>query len=613
MLAALAAGGLASPPGVLAPLAAVAWRQLGPCVRAAAQARQRSTSTSAPPVAGSPASSSPPRAPLDFDDYRSIFSMRSTGELLRMYGVLQVCSITPLVRNADALVRASRRVLGDAVTFGVMRHTFMAQFCAGEAEADLWPTIAMLRASGIGAIIDFAAEDDVAAAPAPAAPPPPPGGAAAPGAPGAPAGGVAVGRTYSYEGEAVCDKHVDIFLKAIDTVAKLPGTGFAAIKARAVSLASRRGSALVTALGNPLLLERMSGALLEIRRLFREADADGDGFVDRREFGVLYEQLFPGAPPDVVDAAFATLDLEAAGRVDIVSWSHRIRLADMPAMVQRIRDAGTQTRLSDELVSVALTAEEVGLVESLLSRVGVLAERAAGVGVKLMVDAEHTYFQPAIDHTTHVLSLAHNRGRPVIFNTYQAYLTDSFSRLAEDMERARREGYVFAAKLVRGAYLQLERARAARLGVPSPIWPDLEATHANYNRCLDALLDEVSRHGAQVMVASHNQASIERTVAGMAARGLAPAGSGVYFGQLLGMSDNLTFTLGQAGYEAFKYTPYGPIQLVMPYLIRRAHENSAIMGAGVAKQMAMLRRELARRLRSAVGLGGGAEQAARAA
>lgn len=525
-----------------------------------------------------------------------------------MYVVLKACSITPLVKNAEALVRASRRVLGDGFTFGLMRHTFMKQFCAGEKEEDLWPTINLLRANGIGTIIDYAAEDDVEAAAKPGSKSSPAdqqpttaaaatdgsgsthadaaaaGGAAAAvlGATQLP-GAVAVSRTYSYEDEATCDKHVGIFLQAIATGAKLPGQGFAAIK--------------VTALGNPMLLERMSAALLEIRSLFREADRDGDGFVDRAEFEALYRQLFPAASQEAMGRAFAALDLEGAGRVDIISWSHRIHLADMPGMVARIKKQGTRTRLSDSLVAAALTQEEVALAQALLGRVAKLAAAAVGTNVKLMIDAEHTYFQPAIDHTTHVLSLSYNRASPIIFSTYQAYLKGSYERMAEDMERARREGYVFAAKLVRGAYVQLERKRAAAMGYESPIWDTIEDTHSNYNKCLEAVLDQVAEHKAEVMVASHNQASIERTVSGMAARGLSSSGCGVYFGQLLGMADNLSFTLGQHGYEAFKYVPYGPIELVMPYLMRRAHENSAMTkGPGIGKELAMLRTELWRRL-----------------
>jgi proline dehydrogenase len=192
---------------------------------------------------------------------------------------------------ADTLVRNSRRFLGDSITFGVMRHTFMKQFCAGEDEDDIMPTINMLRANGIRAIIDYAAEDDSpAAAAAPKAQRSTPeqqqqapstaaaategtgsssGSVSVDAAAAAAAGAgtwepapnlVAVGRQYSYENEATCDKHVEVFLKAIDTVAKLPDQGFAAIK--------------VTALGNPQLLERMSAALVEIRSLFREADTD---------------------------------------------------------------------------------------------------------------------------------------------------------------------------------------------------------------------------------------------------------------------------------------------------------------------------------------------------
>lgn len=539
-----------------------------------------------------------------------MFSSRSTGDLMRMYLVLKACSINPLVKNADALVRSSRRVLGDGITFGVMRHTFMKQFCAGEDEDDIMPTINMLRANGIRAIIDYAAEDDVAAAaPQPqhtAAQQVPSSSAAATEGSGSSSAAVAldaaagtwepspnlvaVGRQYSYENEATCDKHVEVFLKAIDTVARLPDQGFAAIK--------------VTALGNPQLLERMSAALVEIRNLFGEADTDGDGFVTQSEFEKLFHAILPKAQPGSSDRAFAALDLEGHGKVDYVSWSHRIRLADMPAMVARIRRHGTSTPLSNELCAVALTREEVGLADALLGRVAKLAAAAADKGVRLMIDAEHTYFQPAIDHTTQVLSLKYNRGQPVIFNTYQAYLKDSHTRLMEDMERARREGYVFAAKLVRGAYVKLERARAAELGYPSPIWDNIDGTHANFDRCLDAVLEEVADRGAHVMVASHNQVSIERAVAGMAQRGLPPSGSGVYFGQLLGMSDNLSFTLGHNGYEVYKYVPYGPIELVMPYLIRRAHENSAIMGAGVSKQLDMIRTELARRLKHPLAAGG---------
>eukprot|EP00877_Chromochloris_zofingiensis_P000884 jgi/Chrzof1/10797/Cz05g12130.t1 len=538
---------------------------------------------------------------LDFHDVRSIFSHRSTADLLRAYLVLKACSVNALVRNAGSLVNTSRSILGDRITFAVIRHTFFKQFCAGEDEQSMVPTMDMLRANGIRAIIDYAAEDDVEpgndSSKQQQSATPPSGNEAGDGKPSSTASttegagatsafrstyGV-VGRTYSYENELTCDKHVGVFLRAIDAAAQLPQPGFAAIK--------------VTALGNPQLLERMSTALLEIRGLFQEGDSNGDGHVDSDEFGRLYMKLFPHSSADTVNRAFQTLDIEGQGRVDIITWVNRIHLQDMPAMVDRVKRHGTQNELSDDLVRSALTDEEVGLADAMLGRVRRLADSAAQKAVKLMIDAEHTYFQPAIDHTVKQLSLEYNGTTPIIFNTYQCYLKQSHVLLLEDMERARREGYVFAAKLVRGAYLELERKRAAEQGYPSPVWDTIQETHVNYDRSVVAVLADVKTHKAEVMVASHNEDSIELTVRAMAKHGLPPSGSGVYFGQLLGMADNLTFTLGQKGYEAFKYVPYGPIQLVLPYLIRRAQENSAIMGAGVAKQMSLLRTELHRRWR----------------
>lgn len=140
----------------------------------------------------------------------------------------------------------------------------------------------------------------------------------------------------------------------------------------------------------------------------------------------------------------------------------------------------------------------------------------------------------------------------------------------------------------------LERRRAAEMGYPSPIWDTKKDTDACYNRAMATLMPLVRDRGAEFMVASHNQESVELAVAGMAEHGLPPSAP-VYFGQLLGMSDNLTFILGGNGYGAYKYVPFGGVDEVMPYLIRRAQENSDVLG-GVGKETAMMRAELRRRL-----------------
>lgn len=151
-----------------------------------------------------------------------------------------------------------------------------------------------------------------------------------------------------------------------------------------------------------------------------------------------------------------------------------------------------------------------------------------------MIDAEHTYFQPAIDNITTDLIRKHNRSYPVIFSTYQMYLKDSADRLLMDVERAKKGGYCFAAKLVRGAYMVLERARAAEMKYDDPVHDSQSATHQNYNAALKVLISGIAAgERIEVMIATHNRHSVELALQVMKENNLAPQ-SNVYFGQLLG-------------------------------------------------------------------------------
>lgn len=168
-------------------------------------------------------------------------------------------------------------------------------------------------------------------------------------------------------------------------------------------------------------------------------------------------------------------------------------------------------------------------------------------------------------------------------------------RLKTDTERARRDGFFFAAKLVRGAYMVAERRLAAEQGRDSPIHPTLAHTHECYKACTVHAIRCVLEEGANIMLATHNQESVELAIEQMSEHGIKPRTGGVYFGQLLGMADHLTFTLGLHGYSAYKYVPYGAVHEVMPYLIRRAQENSDLLG-GVKKERELYWQELKRRL-----------------
>ncbi|KAK9834130.1 hypothetical protein WJX81_000815 [Elliptochloris bilobata] len=272
------------------------------------------------------------------------------------------------------------------------------------------------------------------------------------------------------------------------------------------------------------------------------------------------------------------------------------------AGMQAPEDRGALSARLQEALAPHLTPAEQASLDKCVRRLDALATAVQAKGnARMMVDAEHSHFQPAIDALALRLQRRHNRAAPVIFNTYQCYLKDTAARLDADIARAAREGWKFGAKAVRGAYLVFERAHAAALGADSPVQDTLEATHANYDRCVERVLRVVADGGGELMVASHNQASVAAAAAAMQRLGLHPATSGVYFGQLLGMADHLSFTLGRSGFRAHKILPYGPVPETLQYLLRRAQENSDFAG-GCAKEVRMIRAELGRRWRERWGV-----------
>ncbi|KAJ1938274.1 proline dehydrogenase [Linderina pennispora] len=274
---------------------------------------------------------------------------------------------------------------------------------------------------------------------------------------------------------------------------------------------------------------------------------------------------------------------------------------------------GLDNPLARPLYLRASPTSEYGAVETdfedyerMISRSRAVAQQASDSNVRIMVDAEHSYFQPLIDHVALVLQREFNAqtqhgGRALIFNTYQMYRADSFQRMVDDYERAAREGWRFAAKLVRGAYMELERERAAKLGYASPINPTLEATHASYNKGVSFLMQEVATAQAAgavppvLFAATHNNASIEMGMQQLRQLNIDTTNEPVMFGQLLGMQDAVSYAIAKAGLPIYKYVPYGPLEEVMPYLIRRAQENSAV-ASSIRKEASAVLSEIRRRL-----------------
>ena len=189
----------------------------------------------------------------------------------------------------------------------------------------------------------------------------------------------------------------------------------------------------------------------------------------------------------------------------------------------------------------------------MLSRTRRLAEAAHTNGVRLMIDAEQTYFQPAIDHVVLQLQREFNKEDPIIFNTYQCYLKDSRARMLLSLRRSQEEGWKLGFKAVRGAYMVQESKRAREIGYDCPINDTIEHTHVTYDSVVESALRANSKGtGTEVMIASHNEDSIVAAVRLIGELGIDKASGGVYFGQLLGMRDSVSFGLGAAGYNVFK-------------------------------------------------------------
>ncbi|AKJ04291.1 L-proline dehydrogenase [Archangium gephyra] len=240
----------------------------------------------------------------------------------------------------------------------------------------------------------------------------------------------------------------------------------------------------------------------------------------------------------------------------------------------------------------ALSADEQAEWSRVRERVLRICERAHALGVRIFLDGEETWIQDVIDGLGEEMMVRFNRERALVYNTYQMYRTASLDNLRAALERAKTQGYFLGAKLVRGAYMEKERLRAKERCYADPIQPDKAATDAAYDSALRLSLEHLERMG--LCAGTHNEESCLLLMRELAQRGIAPNDPRVFFSQLYGMSDNISFNLARAGYNVAKYLPYGPVRAVLPYLIRRAQENSAIAGQG-GREVRLIRGELQRR------------------
>lgn len=242
-----------------------------------------------------------------------------------------------------------------------------------------------------------------------------------------------------------------------------------------------------------------------------------------------------------------------------------------------------------------LTEEDKKECEKFEQRVYTLCKRAYELSVPIMIDAEDYAYQDYVDEVVYKMMLEFNKDRAIVYNTLQMYRKDRLKFLYNLYEQAKKDNIYVGIKFVRGAYMERERARAARLGYEDPIHPNKEATDKAYNEALKFSVEHIDR--IAIFNATHNEFSSMYLTHLMDEHKIAKDDFRCYFSQLYGMSDNITFNLAKEGYNVAKYTPYGPIKHVLPYLIRRTEENTSVAGQ-TPRQLQLIETEIKRRKNS---------------
>lgn len=280
--------------------------------------------------------------------------------------------------------------------------------------------------------------------------------------------------------------------------------------------------------------------------------------------------------------------MEEALRVSAYSKQH----VSIPFCVIKMTGIGSFDLLAKKQSGTKLgTIEEVNY-EKMLYRIERIVEQVSDNGMRFMIDAEESWIQDEVDRISYALMKKFNKERAVVYNTYQMYRHEALDNIKQGYKEVTKEGCFFGAKLVRGAYMEKERDRAEEMGYPDPIQPDKVACDSDYNLALQFAIEQIDKFS--VCAGTHNEESSQLLANLMDTHGIAKNDERVYFAQLLGMSDNISFKLADLGYNVAKYVPYGPVEKVLPYLFRRADENTSIAGQS-SREFLLVKKELKRR------------------
>lgn len=480
--------------------------------------------------------SSNPRPEVNFDDI-SVFAQKPTLELLRTVAIQSVCKVKPLVANANFLINCARKVTGDTLVDFSLKHTFFLHFCGGTNMEEVKETMEKLDSFGVGAILDYAAEYDLEDA------------------------NIASADPFA-EFRHNCEN-----LKA--------AANAAAMGTRQPYIALK-----VTALMTPESLLRFSTLAFAVRSIFASLCnlEAGTSLVDARlSLQALTDALQGDA--EVAKQLFEASNADVSKGMTYGDWvmsASPIKVSQIPSLGALVMERSARSLPASSMLSEA----EVKEAEQCINFLNEILDVASQKNVRSLVDAEHVRVQAGIDWFAMSAMFKYNTTRPIVMNTYQCYLKDAEPRLALDLAFAESKNFQFGAKIVRGAYMRHERQEASTKNYADPICDNKSATDFNYNSVVLRILDAVSNERATVLLGTHNERSVQLAVEAMRVRGIQPSSDRVAFAQLLGMCDNVTMKMGALGFSSYKYVPYGPVRLVLPYLLRRAEENSDMLGSG---------------------------------
>ncbi|CAH0713999.1 unnamed protein product, partial [Brenthis ino] len=542
---------------------------------------------------------------LSFNSPKDAFKSKKTSELVRAYLVYQICSINWIVENNDMLMKRLRQVVGNRLFEVIMKATFYGQFVAGEDQNKIKPTLERLRSFGVKSILDYSVEEDLSQEEAEKREV----SASISACGDQQEEGqlkqyhveqrfadrrykVTSARTYFYLNEAACEKNMEAFLNSIDAVAGITkSTGLMAVK--------------LTALGRPQLLLQLSEVIMRARSYMQQiAGGTGNVLTHHKTIEDLQRYLGDLSSKPEVQEFMKKITSDKEGVLHLFPWDRIVHLFPWSNILDKDMGLSDSFRVPDpktgqmrRLIS-QISPKEEEMFRNMLRRLNSIIKVANERDVRIMIDAEQTYFQPAISRICLEMMRRYNKNKFLVFNTYQTYLKSTYNEIVTDLEQAQRQNFYWGAKLVRGAYIEQERARAAAMGYEDPTCESVDATTASFHRCLKEILGRVKNEQKDrlgIMVASHNEDTVRYAIQLMKEHGIGPGDKVVCFGQLLGMCDHITFPLGQAGYSAYKYVPYGPVVEVLPYLSRRANENRGFL-AKIKKEKGLLLKEIFRRI-----------------